>query len=106
MRLSVITFNCNIRSLPTSLSTPIQRLINANIQSASHMATTQCIYICSLGENYLLRFKLSIGMSKNGNFTLNMEHQVPAIQDQETGATICTGLPKLDNRLDKNCLVS
>lgn len=91
----------------TLLGTPTLMRPNTNIWWANHMTATQCIWARKHAPGDLLRFKLNIRMSKNGNFTLNMEHQLPAIQDQETGATICTGSPKLDNRrLDNNCLVS
>ncbi len=59
----------HIHSEATLLETPVQLLLNAFIYSANHMVTTQCVYACRHGQDYPLKFKLSIRMGKKVDLT-------------------------------------
>ena len=40
----------NVQSLSTLLDIPVHQLVNANIESANHVAATKCIKTCRHGQ--------------------------------------------------------
>lgn len=60
VHLASLSLLIDIHSLAILFGATVKLLVNANILSANHMATTQCILACRNVQNNLLKFKLSI----------------------------------------------
>ena len=66
-------------SVITLLGRPVPQLLNANIESANHVAATKCIKTCRRGQEFQLFFRPNARMGKKSDLS-DFDREMSAIQ--------------------------